>query len=126
MTKAESIFWTFFKGSEQEKADWRIVNMAFLHTEMDADHNADNTDSEFRVADPADRSHLWVIDDMPSHVRVKSDGEADVKWFDGAAQQYCRQNLANPVSVSYNRFGKVKRKTWLNEDATVTERDFDA
>jgi len=124
MTKAETIFWTFFKGSEQEKADWRIANQAFLNAAMDADHNAQNTDSEFRVTDPAELSCLMVIDDMPSHVWVMLDGEAEVKWFDGAAQQYYRQNLANFVSVRYNRFGKVKHKTWLNEDATVTEREY--
>ena len=126
MTKAETIFWTFFKGSEQEKSEWRTFNLAFLHAVMDADHNAENTDSEFRVAEPAELSHLLVIDDMPSQVWVRSGGEAEVKWFDGAAQQYYRQNLASPVSVSYNRFGKGKRKTWLNEDGIVTERDYDA
>ena len=122
MTKAEFIFWTYFKGTESEKADWRVANQAFLHTALAAVQGGDGNDSEFRVAEPADLSVLLVIDDMPSQVLVQSDGEADVHWLEGASRRYVRRDLADPVSVTYNRFGKVKRKSWLNADGTITER----
>lgn len=124
MTKAEFIFWTFFKGTESEKADWRVANQAFLHAPGAADQTGDAHDSEFRVCDPADLLILRVIDDMPSQVLVRSDGEADVHWLDGNGCHHARRDLADPVSVSYNRFGKVKRKTWLNADGTITERTY--
>ncbi|MBP9905786.1 MAG: hypothetical protein KBF66_09525 [Rhodoferax sp.] len=124
MTKAEFIFWTYFKGTESEKADWRVANQAFLHAALAAVQGGDGNDSEFRVAEPADLSVLLVIDDMPSQVLVQSDGEADVHWLEGASRRYVRRDLADPVSVTYNRFGKVKRKSWLNADGTITERSY--
>ncbi len=126
MTKAETIFWTYFKSTEPEKAQWIVANQAFIQTGMAPGHTPEDTDSEFWLADPDDLSRLMVIDDMPSQVWVRPDGEADVRWFDGAAQRYCRADLSNPVSVTYNRFGKVKRKSWLSEDGTLTERQFNA
>lgn len=130
MTKAEFIFWTYFKGSEDEKAAWQSSHQAFFVMAWASGHDAQNTDSELRVADPADPAdsveplRLRVIDDMPSHVWVRPDGEAEVRWFDEVLGQYCRRDLQNPVTVSYNRFGKVKRKGWLNADGTLTEREF--
>ena len=120
MTKAEFIFWTYFKGTESEKADWRVANQAFLHAALVAVQGGDGNDSEFRVAEPADLSVLLVIDDMPSQVLVQYDGEADVHWLEGASRRYVQRDLADPVSVTYNRFGKVKRKSWLNADGTIT------
>jgi hypothetical protein len=49
---------------------------------------------------------------------------ADVHWLDDNGCHHARRDLADPVSVSYNRFGKVKRKTWLNADGTITERTY--
>ncbi len=124
MTQAEHIFWTYFKGTEAEKAAWQAAHQTSFVTALGEGHDAQNTASELRVTDPADASLLQVIDDMPSHVWVGTDGEAEVRWFDALVQQYTRQDLNNPVLVRYNRFGKVKHKTWLNGDGTLTERDY--
>ena len=123
-TKAETIFWTYFKGNEEEKLAWSLANDQHLSRETCPSDVGETNDSEFRVVDAADIAVSRVIDDMPSHVLVRSDGEADVLWFDGRIQKHVRKNPSDPVSVSYNKFGKVKRKKWIDEDGTVTEREF--
>ena len=124
MTKAETIFWTYFKGSEEEKSAWVLANGPYFCGDILPNGSTEVHESEFRVADLADRALSLVIDDMPSHVLVKADGEADVQWFDGRLQKHVRKNTTDPVSVTYNKFGKVKRKTWIEDDGTVTEKEF--
>lgn len=124
MTKAETIFWTYFKGTEEEKSAWQLANAQYLCGDNRPDESAGLCESEFRVVDPADTALSLVIDDMPSHVLVKADGEADVKWFDARLQKHVRKSIADPVSVTYNKFGKTKRKTWMKEDGTLTEKEF--
>ena len=124
MTQAETIFWTYFKGNEEAKSAWMDANRQFFCSDIQPGQGQQETDSEFRLVDPVDQRLSFIIDDMPSEVLVSSNGEAHVRWFDSGLQKHIRANPADPVSIRYNKFGKVTYKMWIGEDGNVTEKDF--